>query len=118
MSILKSTNSGINQPVTYDYLVKEGYLVSETHAIKIGVTGAKYELSKRIGETIYKAYIFGEFTSNFNVFYHVYRENYTFHIKTIKDLKTIERYWDDPNPKNKCDLIYTVENTCSITHKS
>ena len=30
----------------------------------------------------------------------------------------MERYWNDPNPKTKSDLIYTVENTCSITYKS
>lgn len=118
MSILSSTNSGIHQPITYDYLVQQGYMVSETHAIKISSSGVKYELSKRLGDPVYKAYISGEFTSNFNVSYHVYRENYTFRIKTIKDLKTIERYWDNPNPKTKCDLIYTVENTCSITYKS
>lgn len=120
MSILKSTNSGIHQPITYDYLVQQGYLVSETHAIKIGDSGVKYELdiSKRFGETIYKAYIIGEFIKNFSVSYHVYRENYTFIIKTIKDLKTMERYWNDPNPKNMCNLIHNVENTCSITSKS
>lgn len=120
MSILKSTNSGIHQPITYDYLVQQGYLVSETHAIKICNNGAKYELDiyKSFGKPIYRANVFGEFIKNFSVSYHIYRENYTFRIKTIKDLKTLERYWDDPNPKNKCDLIYTVENTCSITYKS
>lgn len=118
MSILKSTNSGINQPITYDLLVKEGYITSDTHAIKVGSTGATYELSKRLDEKVYKAYIFGEFTMNFNVYYQVYRETYTLFIKTIKDLKLMEKYWDNPNPKTKCDLIYTVENICSITYKS
>lgn len=118
MSILKSTNSGIHQPITYDYLVQQGYLVSETHAIKICNNGAKYELSKRIGDTVYKAHIIGEFTKNFSISYHVYREDYTFHIKTINDLKIIERYWDDPNPQNMYDLIYNVDNTCNITSKS
>ena len=120
MSILSSTNSGIHQPITYDYLVQQGYLVSDTHAIKIGDSGVTYNIDiyKSFGKPIYRANIIGEFTKNFSVSYHVYRENYTFRIKTIKDLKTLERYWDDPNPKNKCDLIYTVENTCSITYKS
>lgn len=117
MSILKSTNSGINQPVTYDYLVKEGYITSETHAIKIGITGDKYELSKRIGETVYKAYAI-RVIENFNISYQVLHEMYTFFIKTIKDLKTLERYWDNPSPKTLYDLIHTVENTHSITHKS
>ena len=120
MSILSSTNSGIHQPITYDYLVQQGYLVSDTHAIKIGDSGVTYNLDiyKSFGETIYKAYIIGEFIKNFSVSYHVYRENYTFRIKTIKDLKTLERYWDDPNPKNMYNLIHNVENTCSITYKS
>lgn len=118
MSILKSTNSGIHQPITYDYLVQQGYLVSEHYAIKICNNGAKYELSKYNGDTVYKAQIIGEFTKNFSVSYHVYRETYTFFIKTIKDLKTMERYWDNPNPQNMYDLIYNVENTCSITSKS
>lgn len=117
MSILKSTNSGIYQPITYDYLVQQGYLVSDTHAIKIGATGENYELSKRIDEKVYKAYAI-RLVENFNISYHVLREQYTFYIKTIKDLKTIERYWDDPNPKTLYDLIYTIENTCSISHKS
>ena len=117
MSILKSTNSGINQPITYDLLVKEGYITSDTHAIKVGSTGATYELSKRIDETVYKAYLV-RLVENFNISYKILYETYTFFIKTIKDLKTIERYWDNPNPKAKCDLIYTVENTCSITYKS
>jgi hypothetical protein len=118
MSILSSTNSGIHQPITYDYLVQQGYLVSETHAIKICNNGAKYELSKYNGDTVYKAHIIGEFTKNFSVSYHVYRENYTFFIKTINDLKMMEKYWDDPNPKNLYDVIHTVENTCSISYKS
>lgn len=116
MSILSSTNSGINQPVTYDYLVKEGYIASDTHAIKIGITGVKYELSKRIGETVYKTYTI-RVIEDFNTSYHVFHETYTFFIKTIKDLKTAEKYWDNPNPKTLYDLIHTVENTCSITHK-
>ena len=118
MSILKSTNSGIHQPITYDYLVQQGYLVSEHYAIKICNNGAKYELSKFNGDTVYKAHIVGEFTKNFSVSYHVYSETYTFFIKTIKDLKLMEKYWDNPNPKTKCDLIYTVENICNITYKS
>jgi hypothetical protein len=118
MSILSSTNSGIHQPITYDYLEQQGYLVSDTHAIKIGTTGENYELSKFNGDTVYKAHIIREFIKNFSVSYHVYRETYTFFIKTIKDLKTMERYWNDPNPKNKSDLIYNVENICNITYKS
>ena len=118
MSILKSTNSGINQPITYDLLVKEGYLVSEHHAIKICNNGIKYELSRYNGENNYKAQIIGEFTKNFSVSYHVYRETYTIFIKTIKDLKLMEKYWDNPNPKTKCELIYNVENICNISHKS
>lgn len=120
MSILKSTNSGIHQPITYDYLIQQGYLVSETHAIKICNSGVTYNLDifKHLGETIYKAHIFGEFIKNFSISYHVYRENYTFIIKTIKDLKIMERYWDNPNPKTKYDLIHTVVNKCSITYKS
>ena len=98
MSILSSTNSGIHQPITYDYLVQQGYLVSETHAIKISSSGVKYELSKRMGETVYKAYLV-RLIENFNISYHILRESYTFFIKTVKDLKTIERYLDDPNPK-------------------
>lgn len=50
MSILKSTNSSIHQPITYDYLAQQGYLVSDTHAIKIGSNGYKYELYKTVGE--------------------------------------------------------------------
>lgn len=118
MSILKSTNSGIHQQITYDYLVQQGYLVSEHYAIKICNNGAKYELSKFNGDTVYKAQIVGEFTKNFSVSYHVYRETYTFFIKTIKDLKLMEKYWNDPNPKNMCNLIYNVDNTCNITSKS
>lgn len=117
MSILKSTNSGINQPITFDYLVKEGYITADTHAIKIGPTGATYELSKRVGETVYKAHLV-RLVENFNISYHVLHETYTFFIKTIKDLKTIESYWDDPNPKTLYDLIHTIENTCSISYKS
>ena len=71
MSILSSTNSGINQPITYDYLVQQGYLVSETHAIKICNNGAKYELSKYNGDTVYKAHIIGEFIKNFTISYYV-----------------------------------------------
>ena len=118
MTILKSTNSGIHQPITYDYLVQQGYLVSEHHAIKICNNGIKYELSRYNGENNYKAQIIGEFTKNFSVSYHVYRETYTFYIKTIKDLKMMEKYWDDPSPKNMCELIYNVENICNISHKS
>ena len=120
MSILKTTNSGIHHPITYDYLVQQGYLVSEYNAIKIGNNGIKYELyiSKPFGETIYRAHIIGEFKENFSVSYRVYRENFTFNIKTIKDLKTMERYWDDPNPKNMSELKYTVENKCILTYNS
>lgn len=117
MSILSSTNSGIHQPITYDYLVQQGYLVSDTHAIKIGTTGENYELSKRIGETVYKAYVYRK-VEDFNISYRVLHETYTFYIKTIKDLKSIEKYWDNPSPKALYDLQYTVENTCSITYKS
>lgn len=117
MSILSSTNSGIHQPITYDYLVQQGYLVSETHAIKISSSGVKYELSKRIGETVYKAYAIRAI-ENFNISYQILHETYTFFIKTLKDLKTIERYWDNPSPKTLFDLIYTVENTHYISHKS
>ena len=117
MSILKSTNSGIYQPITYDYLVQQGYLVSDTHAIKIGNNGSEYELSKRIDEKVYKAYAV-RLVENFNISYHVLREQYTFFIKTINDLKIIERYWDDPTPKTLYDLKYNVENICNITYKS
>ena len=117
MSILKSTNSGIHQPITYDLLVKEGYLVSEHHAIKICNNGIKYELSKRIGETVYKAYVFRK-VEDFNISYRVFNETYTFYIKTIKDLKSIEKYWDNPSPKALYDLQYTVENKCNISCKS
>ena len=117
MSILKTTNSGIYQQITYDYLVKEGYITADTHAIKIGSTGATYELSKRIGEKIYKAHAIRA-VEDFNISYHVLHETYTFFIKTIKDLKTIERYWDNPSPKTLHDLIHTVENTNYISYKS
>lgn len=117
MSILKSTNSGINQPITYDLLVKEGYITSDTHAIKAGSNGTTYELSKRIDETVYKAYVFRK-VEDFNISYRVFNETYTFYIKTIKDLKLMEKYWDDPNPKALYDLQYTVENKCSISYKS
>ena len=114
MSILKSTNSGIHQPITYELLVKEGYITSDTHALKIGSTGAKYELSKRIEEKVYKAYIFRkvDVPSTHLSYMH---ETYTFYIKTIKDLKTMEKYWDNPNPKTLYDLIYTVDNICNIS---
>jgi hypothetical protein len=117
MSILSSTNSGIHQPITYDSLVKEGYITSDTHALKIGRNGAVYELSKRIGETVYKAYIYRK-VEDFNISYRVLHETYTFYIKTIKDLKSIEKYWDNPSPKALYDLQYTIENKCSITSKS
>lgn len=117
MSILKSTNSGIHQPITYDLLVKEGYITSDTHALKIGSNGAKYELSKHIRETVYKAYVYRK-VEDFNISYRVFNETYTFYIKTIKDLKTIEKYWDDPSPKALYDLQNTVENKCNISYKS
>lgn len=114
MSILKTTNSGIYQQITYDYLVKEGYITADTHAIKIGPTGATYELSKRIGEKVYKAHIFRKVEVSSTHLSYI-RETYTFFIKTIKDLKTMENYWDNPNPKTLYDLIYTVENICNIS---
>ena len=114
MSILKTTNSGIYQQITYDYLVKEGYITADTHAIKTGPTGATYELSKRTGEQVYKAHVYRKVEDS-NTHLSYVRETYTFFIKTIKDLKTVERYWDNPNPKTLYDLIYTVENICNIS---
>lgn len=114
MSILKTTNSGIYQPITYDCLVKEGYITADTHAIKIGPTGATYELSKRIGEKVYKAHVYRK-VECFSPHLTYIREIYTFFIKTLKDLKTMEKFWDNPNPKTLYDLTYTVENICNIS---
>lgn len=117
MSILKSTNSSIYQPITYDYLEQQGYLVSDTHAIKIGSNGYKYELYKSVGEIFYKTDLV-RLVEDFNISYYVLREYYTFFIKTIKDLKAIERYWYNPSSKALNYLIQTIENTCITTYMS
>lgn len=68
---------------------------------------------KRLVKIFYKTDLV-RLVEDFN--YYVLREYFTFIIKTIKDLKAIERYWDNPSSKALNHLIQTIENTCSTSY--
>lgn len=126
MSILKSTNSGICQKISEEFLIETGWkkeiiadmeqfggttvIIRFTYTPTISNNKNEKPLSITFNNTNLRKFV------HFNEYNHI---NINFYIETIKDLKDLIRYYykekDDPK-QAYYDLVKNSNVECSLGH--